>query len=84
MLNIAGERPPFTLQKLYAMGYPLIIEPKGGLMMAYGAMRNAYRELKEKERISCDAAEIKMIRDEINELIDLPKCWELEARTVEK
>jgi len=29
-------------------------------------------------------AEIKMIRDEINELVDLPKYWELEARTVEK
>ena len=29
-------------------------------------------------------AEIKMIRDAINELVDLPKCWELEARTVEK
>ena len=29
-------------------------------------------------------AEIKMIRDAINALVDLPKCWELEARTVEK
>jgi hypothetical protein len=29
-------------------------------------------------------AEIKMIRDAINELVDLPKSWELEARTVEK
>jgi hypothetical protein len=28
--------------------------------------------------------EVKMIRDEINELVDLPKYWELEARTVEK
>jgi hypothetical protein len=53
-------------------------------MMAYGAMRRAYRELKEKGRISCDAAEIRMIRDEINELVDLPKYWDLEARTVEK
>jgi hypothetical protein len=25
-----------------------------------------------------------MIRDEINELVDLPKYWKLEARTVEK
>jgi hypothetical protein len=53
-------------------------------MMAYGAMRKAYRELKEKGRISRDAAEIKMIRDEINEPVDLPKYWELEARTVDK
>jgi hypothetical protein len=29
-------------------------------------------------------AEVKMIRDEINEPVDLPKYWELEARTVEK
>ncbi len=29
-------------------------------------------------------AEVKIIRDEINQLLDLPKCWELEARTVEK
>ena len=29
-------------------------------------------------------AEIKMIRDAINELVDLPKYWELEARAVEK
>jgi hypothetical protein len=29
-------------------------------------------------------AEINMIRDPINALVDLPKCWELEARTVEK
>jgi hypothetical protein len=53
-------------------------------MMAYGAMRKAYWELKEKGRISCDASEIKMIRNEINELVDLPKYWDLEARTVEK
>ena len=66
------------------MGYPLIIEAQSGLMMAYGAMRKAYLELKEKGRISCDPAEVKMIRDEINELVDLPKYWELEARTVEK
>jgi len=84
MLSIAGDRPPFTLQELYAMGYPLIIEAQGGLMLAYGAMRKAYLELKEKGRISCDVAEIRMIRDEINELVDLPKYWELEARTVEK
>jgi methylisocitrate lyase len=84
MLSLAGDRPPFTLQELYAMGYPLIIESQGGLMMAYGAMRKAYLELKEKGRISCDVAEIRMIRDEINELVDLPKYWELEARTVEK
>jgi 2-methylisocitrate lyase-like PEP mutase family enzyme len=84
MLSIAGDRPPLTLQELYAMGYPLIIESQGGLMMAYGAMRKAYLELKEKGRISCDVAEIRMIRDEINALVDLPKYWELEARTVEK
>jgi hypothetical protein len=29
-------------------------------------------------------AEVKMIRDEINEPVDLPKYWELEARTVEQ
>jgi hypothetical protein len=29
-------------------------------------------------------AEVKMIRNEINELVDLPKYWELEAQTVEK
>ncbi len=29
-------------------------------------------------------AEIKMIRHAINEVVDLPKCWELEAQTVEK
>jgi len=29
-------------------------------------------------------AEIKIISDEINELLDLPMYWELEARTVEK
>jgi len=29
-------------------------------------------------------AEIKMIRDAINEPVDLPMSWELEARTVEK
>jgi hypothetical protein len=53
-------------------------------MLAYGAMRKDYLELKEKGRISCDAAEIRTIRDEINALLDLPKYWELEARTVEK
>jgi 2-methylisocitrate lyase-like PEP mutase family enzyme len=84
MLSIAGDRPPFTLQELYAMGYPLIIEAQGGLMMAYSAMRRAYSELKEKGRIACDVAEIKLIRDEINELVDLPKYRELDARTVEK
>jgi hypothetical protein len=29
-------------------------------------------------------AEIKTIGDEINELVNLPMYWELEARTVEK
>jgi 2-methylisocitrate lyase-like PEP mutase family enzyme len=81
MLSIAGDRPPFSLQELYAMGYPLIIEAQGGLMMAYGAMCKAYRELKETGRISCGVGEIKMIRDEINDPADLPKYWELEART---
>jgi hypothetical protein len=38
---------------------------------------------KENRRIACDPAEIKLIRDEINAL-DLPKYWQLEARTVEK
>ena len=66
------------------MGYPLIIESQGGLMLAYGAMRKAYPELKEKSRISCDVAEGRTIRDEINELVDLPKYWEVEARAVEK
>ena len=84
MLSIAGERPPLAIRGLYARGYPLIIEAQGGLVTAYGAMRRAYLELKEKGRISCDLAEIKMIRDEINELVDLPQYWELEARTVEK
>jgi 2-methylisocitrate lyase-like PEP mutase family enzyme len=84
MLSAMGERPPFTPRELYGMGYPLIIEAQGGLMMAYGAMRKAYLELKEKGLISCDPAEIKMIRDEINEVVDLPKYWALEARTVEK
>jgi hypothetical protein len=42
-------------------------------MLAYGAMRKAYLELKEKGRISCDVAEIRTIRDEIDELADLPK-----------
>ena len=41
-------------------------------------------ELKENGRISGDSAEIKAIRDEINEVVDLPKYWALEARTVEK
>ena len=67
------------------MGYSLIIESLGGLMLAYGAMRKAYLELlKEKGRIAYDVAEIRTLRDEINELVDLPKYWELEARTVEK
>ena len=66
------------------MGYPLLIEAQGGPMMAYGAMRKAYRGLKETGRMSCDVGEIKMIRDEINDLVDLPKYWALEARTVEK
>jgi 2-methylisocitrate lyase-like PEP mutase family enzyme len=65
--------PPFTLQELHAMGYPLIIESQGGLMSAYGAMRKAYLELEEKGRISCDVAAIRTIRDEINELVELPK-----------
>jgi hypothetical protein len=84
MLSIAGERPPLAIQELYAGGYPLIIESQGGLVTAYGAIRKAYPELKEKGRISCDLAEIEMIRDEINELVDLPQSWEVEARTVEK
>jgi hypothetical protein len=29
-------------------------------------------------------AETKVIREAINELVDLPKYWELEARAVEK
>jgi hypothetical protein len=52
--------------------------------MAYGAMRKAYLELKEKRRITGDPAEIKVIRDEIYALVDLLKYWELESRTVEK
>jgi methylisocitrate lyase len=84
MLSAVGERPPLAPQELYAMGYPLIIEPQAGLMMAYGAMRQAYLELRERGRISADPAVIKAIREEINEVVDLPRYWALEARTVEK
>jgi 2-methylisocitrate lyase-like PEP mutase family enzyme len=83
MLSAIGERPPLTPQELYAIGYSLIIESQAGLMMAYGAMRKAYLELKEKGRISGDRVEIKTIHDEIDEVVDLPKYWALEARTVE-
>jgi len=83
MLSSAGDRPAFTTQELYALGYPLILEPQAGLTAAYGAVRKAYLELKEKGRTSGDSGEIKMLRDEINELVDLPKYWELESRTVE-
>jgi 2-methylisocitrate lyase-like PEP mutase family enzyme len=84
MFSSAGDRPALTPQELYALGYPLVIEPQAGLTMAYGAMRKAYLELKEKGRVSGDPAEIKMLRDEINELVDLPKYWELASRTVEE
>jgi 2-methylisocitrate lyase-like PEP mutase family enzyme len=84
MLSTAGDRPALTPQELSTLGYPLIIEPQAGLTVAYGAMRKAYLELKEKGRITGDPAESRMLRDEINELVDLPKYWELESRTVEK
>lgn len=84
MLSTAGDRPALTPQELSTLGYPLIIEPQAGLTVAYGAMRKAYLELKEKGRITGDPAESRMLRDEINELVDLPKYWELESRTVEQ
>lgn len=84
MLSTAGDRPALTPQELSTLGYPLIIEPQAGLTVAYGAMRKAYLELKEMGRMPGDPAEIKMLRDEINELVDLPKYWELASRTVEK
>lgn len=84
MLSTAGDRPALTPQELSTLGYPLIIEPQAGLTVAYGAMRKVYLELKEKGRITGDPAESRMLRDEINELVDLPKYWELESRTVEK
>jgi hypothetical protein len=59
-------------------------DASGKAPMAYGAMRKAYLELKEKGRIAYDSAEIKMMHEEINALVDLPKYWELEAQTVEK
>jgi hypothetical protein len=37
-----------------------------------------------KGRIACDSSEIKMMHEEINAPVDLPKYWELEAQTVEK
>jgi hypothetical protein len=55
------------------MGYPLILKTQGSLMMAHSAMRKAYSELKEEGRIACDVAETKLIHEEINELVDLPK-----------
>jgi 2-methylisocitrate lyase-like PEP mutase family enzyme len=84
MFSGAGDRPTLTPQELYALGYPPVIEPQAGLTMAYGAMRKAYLELKEMGRMPGDPAEIKMLRDEINELVDPPKYWELASRTVEK
>jgi methylisocitrate lyase len=84
MLSAVGERPPLSPAELYALGYRLIIEPHGGLMMAYAGMRRAYLALKEKGHIPAEAAELAAIRDEIYQLVDLPAYWALEARTVER
>ena len=84
MLSSVADRHALTPWELYALAYPFIIEPQGGLTVAYGAMRKTYLELKEKGRITGDPAGIKMTRDEIYAVVDLPKYGELESRPVEK
>lgn len=60
------------------------VPAENAALVAYGAMRKAYREPKETGRIVCDQKEIRATRDEIDEAVDLPKYWELKTRTVEK
>jgi methylisocitrate lyase len=78
-----GRRLPFTFKELAAMGYPLIIEPQGGLIVAYAAMREALQELRDKDMISFDPEALREIQNDINEAVDLPYYWSVEERTVE-
>lgn len=79
-----GRRLPFTFKELATMGYPLIIEPQGGLIVAYAAMRKAFEELRDKDMISFDPEALREVQNDINEAVDLPYYWSVEERTVER
>ena len=73
--------PPAELAR---MGYPLIVHPTAGLVAAFGALWDTYRDLKEHGRLHLDPGRVEAVQAEINEAVHLPEYWRLEEETVEK
>jgi methylisocitrate lyase len=84
MTIAVGRRPLFTAEQLHALGYPLILEAQAGMLVAYAAVRRAYRAILAQGYAELDPEDLREIRTEMNELCDLPRLWALEERTTER
>jgi methylisocitrate lyase len=84
MTIAVGRPPPLTPEQLHALGYVLILEAQAGLLVAYAAVRRAYRQLQAQGYAEMDGQELREVRAEIDELCDLPRLWALEERTTER
>jgi methylisocitrate lyase len=78
-----SSRTPLSAADLGKLGYRLLIEAQGPMMAAYAAMVRAYDDLRADGRVRLDAAELQRLRGEIDDACDLPRLWEIEARTTE-
>lgn len=78
-------RPLFSRQDLQQMGYAACIEAQVVLCTAFHFLKQALTELRETGRYAgVSETQFVAARQEIEDLIDLSKHYEIEAQTVEK
>ena len=78
-------RPLFSRQDLQQMGYAACIEAQVVLCTAFHFLKRALTELRETGRYTgVSEPQFVAARQEIEDLIDLAKHYEIEAQTVEK
>ena len=78
----AGRTPLFTPSELHDLGFDLIVSPLTGLYAMARALTNAYGVLREKGTLRDD---LDLVTDfpTFNQLVDLDRHYELEARYAE-
>jgi len=76
-------RPIFSVQQLSDMGYKMLIEAITTPLVAFKAIKNAYRELRDKGSLDFDQKEMIALRQEIEDTIGLKDYYKIEEETVE-
>ena len=83
LLVIAGA-DNISVQEYEALGYQIIIYAATPVIAAVTGLEQAYRSLRDTGLTGIDAAEVAARRARIEELIDLPEYYRIEAETTER